>query len=216
MKPIVFTINPTVAADDDGICESQSVSGGGTQELTLNGALVSGGEADLDVPREVSITSTGDDSGITFHVYGRNYRGDDILESLTGPNTNTVTTDMLFSVVTKIEVTGNTTGSITVGTNSVVGTEWIPLSLYEKWPVGIHVEQSGSGSATWDIETTGERIMVSYGPFSHTVHGTLTGQSATASGSLDDPATAVRLVTTALTVPQTLTLRVAQARDSRS
>ena len=43
MQPISVTVGPLDAADDNGIAQSQTTAG--AADLTLNGALVSGGVA---------------------------------------------------------------------------------------------------------------------------------------------------------------------------
>ena len=64
MQPISVTVGPLDAADDNGIAQSQTTAG--AADLTLNGALVSGGVATFDSPRQVIITSAGNDTGVTF------------------------------------------------------------------------------------------------------------------------------------------------------
>ena len=66
MQPISVTVGPLDAADDNGIAQSQTTAG--AADLTLNGALVSGGVATFDSPRQVIITSGGNDTGVTFTI----------------------------------------------------------------------------------------------------------------------------------------------------
>jgi len=118
-----YTIgNATTAADADGICASQTPNAGGSQDLTLNGALAESGSVSMDVPRHVVIASAGDDSGRTFTITGTNTYGDSITEEITGPNTTTVYGTKQFKTVTTVNVDDDTAGAITVGTDSVVDT----------------------------------------------------------------------------------------------
>tara|TARA_X000001036_G_C20615636_1_gene780829 strand:+ start:546 stop:1466 length:921 start_codon:yes stop_codon:yes gene_type:complete len=127
------------AADTNGICASQTTSA--AANLTLNGALcitVNGNSiyapalgsvlattADGAWARKIGITSSGNDSGITFTVTGTDVDGKALSETITGPNAGTVyttnSTAANFKSVTKIATSGATTGNITVGTAAVAG-----------------------------------------------------------------------------------------------
>ena len=63
MRNLVYTF-ASLTDDDNGICASQAKVGAGA--LTLNGALVSGGVASWTDAQIVTVTSAGNDSGITF------------------------------------------------------------------------------------------------------------------------------------------------------
>ena len=55
-------------ADPDGISTAAAV--GNNANLVIGGALADGGSVTFDEPRNVTITSAGDDSGISFTVTG--------------------------------------------------------------------------------------------------------------------------------------------------
>ena len=120
------------AADTDGICASQTTTA--AANLSLDGALTStengnkvyapsrsstAATADGAWARRISITSSGDDSGITFTVTGTDINGKALSETVTGPNsTETQTANTLvglFKSVTKIATSAATTGNIQVG-----------------------------------------------------------------------------------------------------
>ena len=63
-----FITADTVALDADGISTTASLGSGGT--LTINGALSSGSEVELSSGRQVTVTSAGNDTGVTFTVTG--------------------------------------------------------------------------------------------------------------------------------------------------
>ena len=125
------------AQDADGICTSQTTSA--AADLTLDGALtqtVNGNSiyapalgsavsttADAAWARRIAITSDGNDSGITFTVYGTDVNGKALSEAVTGPSsTETQTANTLvgiFKSVTKITTSASTVGNITVGTAAV-------------------------------------------------------------------------------------------------
>ena len=59
----------------------------GAGNLTINGALADGGSVTFDQPRNVIITSAGDDSGDTFTVTGTDETGTAQTEDITGADT---------------------------------------------------------------------------------------------------------------------------------
>ena len=103
------------AADADSICQSQTPAGGGEQDLTINGANASGGVATFTAARKVTVASAGTDDGRTFTITGTDVNGDSLVETLTGPDTATVTTAGYFRTVTQVTVDDDTAGAITVG-----------------------------------------------------------------------------------------------------
>lgn len=105
----------TTAANADGICESQTPAGGGAQDLTIDGAQTSGGVATFTAARFVTITSSGTDDGRTFTVTGTDVNGNAQTETITGPDTATVTGTLYFRTVTTVSVDDDTAGAITVG-----------------------------------------------------------------------------------------------------
>ena len=78
MRPIVVTVGPLAAASANNIALSQTPGGAGA--LTLNGSLVVGGVAILDVPRQVRITTTADETAKTFTIKGTDWAGSPISE----------------------------------------------------------------------------------------------------------------------------------------
>ena len=87
----------TIAIDD-----ADSNAGNGTESAVINSA--------------VTITSGGDDSGITFTITGKDADGQTITETLTGGSSGAATGEKIFKTVTKVETSGATAGTIDVGT----------------------------------------------------------------------------------------------------
>jgi len=104
----------TTAADADGVCTSQTPAAGGEQDLTIDGALSSGGVATFTAARFITIASAADDSARTFTVTGTDVNGVAQTETITGPAT-TVTGTLFFRTVTQVAVDEDTAGAITVG-----------------------------------------------------------------------------------------------------
>ncbi len=147
MRPIVVTVGPLATADADGISASQRHTGafgfalngaltsgadddaiclaqavGSATTLTIAGALASGGQARLgDLPgKYVTITSAGNDSGITFAVAGINYGPQGqyaVSETITGANTSIVASTKRFYIVTSVTSSGAAAGNVSVGIN---------------------------------------------------------------------------------------------------
>lgn len=118
------TVNYTIvdgdAVDADGVSVAQTMSGSGSQDLTITGALATGGVATMDVPRHVSITSDADDSGRTFTITGTNTYGDVITEAITGPSSTTVYGIKQFKTVTTVNIDDDSTGELTVGSGTII------------------------------------------------------------------------------------------------
>ena len=62
-----YTFSPT-ALDADGVCASQTL--GGAANLTINGALASGGVATLGEQARITLYSTANSRAVTFTIYG--------------------------------------------------------------------------------------------------------------------------------------------------
>lgn len=105
------------AADDNGICTSQTLTA--ACALTLNGAAVKigmlRGAAKLEVPAVVKIASVGNDTGVTFTVYGRTADGVEASEDITGVSAATATGTILMAVVNRVAADGATAAAATVG-----------------------------------------------------------------------------------------------------
>lgn len=111
--------------DADGIVTS--VDPASNAALTLNGALVSGGVATLDVPRNVTITSAADDSAKSFTVTGKDEYGVTVVETITGANAGVAAGKKAFKTVSSVVCVGDP-GTITVGTGDVLG---LPLFVQD-------------------------------------------------------------------------------------
>lgn len=115
----VYDIVP-VALDADGIAAAQAVAGAGN--LTLNGALASGGTVTLDVPRAVEIdSSNAGDTTQTATVYGTDVYGNPMTETIAFNGTTAVAGQKAFKTVTRVAVSAALAGNANVGTTDVFG-----------------------------------------------------------------------------------------------
>lgn len=112
------------AKDPDGICVEATATGAAT--LSATGALVSGGVGTFDVARGVSITSTGNESGISVTVTGTDNNGTALVDVITGPNNTTANGEQAFKTVTSVAVDGATTSTngLNVGSSDVIGYDY--------------------------------------------------------------------------------------------
>tara|TARA_B100000242_G_scaffold294099_1_gene274755 strand:+ start:1837 stop:4152 length:2316 start_codon:yes stop_codon:yes gene_type:complete len=106
-------------ADTDSISTSQS--GTASSALSLNGNSISSNEFTDSVGKRLSITSeSGDESNYTFTIVGTDLSDNAITEVITGPTANaTVFGSKTFKTVTSVTPSGNSSGTITVGTTGI-------------------------------------------------------------------------------------------------
>jgi hypothetical protein len=151
MQAITVSI-ALATADDNGICLSQKPAAGGVQSLTLNGALVVSGVAQLGSQRRVLVTSDANDSVNTFTITGTNWAGTSISETITGPNTTGVYTALDFLTVTSVTISGNAVGNIIVGTNGIGGSPWVRFDDFA--PSNISIQCNVSGTVNYTVQST--------------------------------------------------------------
>jgi len=146
MRPVTLTVGALTTADADGICQSQTPGAAGN--LTINGALASSGSVTLDKPRRVLVTTAANESAKTLTVYGTNWYGQSITETITGPNATTGYTTYDFATVTRVAVSAAFTGAVTVGTNGIASSPPVFLDSYGLGPTAIQVTASGTVNFT--------------------------------------------------------------------
>lgn len=189
------------AAADNNIATAQDPASGA--DLTLDGALASGGVATLDVSRRVLISSTSDDRLVTFTVYGTNRNGIAISEAIAGSNASTTYTLYDFKTVTRIATSGNA-GSVKVGTTTVKSGPWIPCNRYG-YPadIGFRVKFTTGASLTAKVEVTFDDVEnltnVQTGGNIVPTDSAYTALTSTTLGNFVAPVMASRLTITAFT-----------------
>ncbi len=150
--PVNFT-KTLATADPNGICLSQAVGAAGNLVLT-GAALVSGGVAYLLSGRKVIVTSAGNDSGITFTIYGTRPTGQPLYETITGAAVGIATTRQDFFTVTRVAASGAAAGVVEVGTSAAGASEWVSSNIHiapAQWSIAVDVV---SGSVTYSLEYT--------------------------------------------------------------
>ncbi|MFA5712253.1 hypothetical protein [Mycolicibacterium sp.] len=144
VTPVLIDLGNPAAADVDTIALVQLAAGAG--DMTLSGASVVDDIAVLDVPRNVTLTvATTNHSARTFTVYGADAYGEDVVETIAGPNANTVAGKKAFKTVTRVAVDGAlATNGVSVGFGDVLG---LPVHLPITGLVVKEIEDSAIATA---------------------------------------------------------------------
>jgi len=74
-----------------------------------------------DAARKITITSGGNDSGISFDIVGLDETGTAASERVTGGNAGAVTSTEYYTSVTSITAVGDPAGTVSAGTSNNVG-----------------------------------------------------------------------------------------------
>lgn len=107
------------------------------------------GVGTLDVQRRVILTSGGDDTGITFVLSGTNGQSIAISETITGVNGAAASSVLDYKTVTGVLTSGAVATTVTVGTNGVAGSDWVPFDSYASMaPVSIQCTVTGTANYT--------------------------------------------------------------------
>lgn len=198
-RPVTIT-KTLAAASSNNIALSQ---GPVTGNFTINGSAASSGVATLDTARRVIITSGGDDSAITFTVYGTNTSGNAIKETIAGTNGGAAQTNMNFLTVTRISSSAATASTVIAGTNGVGSTQWVAVTPHIP-TTELTVAVTVIGTVNYTVEYTYQDVNYSptstFGAYQNdnvvpTVWGDSTVQSATTSqiATQNDPIWAARV-----------------------
>lgn len=145
MQPISVTAGSLPIADANAIALAATLAAAGDLTLTSTPYV-------LNPPRHVTITSAGNDSGITFTIYGTTYGGVAISQTLAGTNAGTATSTLDFATVTRIAASGATAANVEAGYAQSGGSRWVRM---DSWAAAQAVAQvSVSGTVTYSVQTT--------------------------------------------------------------
>lgn len=187
MLPVSFS-KQMAAASATAVALAQTIGAGGGN-VVLNGGAVVNSVAVLDTQRRVIITSAGNDTAVTFTVYGFNDSGQAITDSFAGANTGVAVSNLDFKSVTRVQASA-ATFSITIGTNTTGSSPW-SMPSYHVGAFYLEIDVLISGSVTYSIERTHDDFFTPPNQILNpwTQHGpprplATTVTAATASGSL--------------------------------
>lgn len=237
MRPRIIRIAPYTALDANAISLSQTLSGGKArplgEDLTITGTLATAGVATLDIPRQVTITPAGDETGRIFVVEGTNRKDNYQVEAIVGGNAAATQTVMAFKTVSRVSVDADTAGAVEVGIGTKVNSNWLPLDYYAlPFEVALALQVSLATSPDFTVELTLSDILrrkgnllldvdvrddfdLIYPPHIPSDHDTLANVTSNATGNLDFPVRAIRLLSNTVFTAGTVSLEVIQASGRR-
>ena len=188
-----------VAVDADGLAQAQTPSGSGN--LTLNGALISGGSytaADGDGARQLSVLSAADDTGRTLTVTGTDADGKAQTEAIVPANAGTKEGVKYFKTVASVSIDAGAAGNLSVGTVDELVSPTFQLNSYSAQGALCQIDFTGTIDIT--VQVTADNLQqTTYAdqeaiPWVSTQDTGLIAITANDLGSLDVGATACRLV----------------------
>ncbi len=156
---------PALTNDDDGISASQALGAAGV--LLINGALVTNGVAISPYAQIVSITSGGNDTGITFTLAGQDPDGTAITQVVTGASGGAAVSTRYFKTITSITVSGAVATVVKVGwiaTNGAMSRSLRHNGQQEDFKVDYVMRISGTltASAQYCLDQPEDAYAVSY------------------------------------------------------
>jgi len=148
----IYEVTPA-ALSANAISTSQAVSGAGN--LTITGALATAGVATMDVPRNVTITSSsGTDTTQTATFTGTDVYSVPVVETVTLTGTTAAQGLKAFKTVSRIAMSAATSGNITAGSGDKFG---LPYRINKKGSLQAFWDatwNNGSGTTTLAVTST--------------------------------------------------------------
>jgi hypothetical protein len=132
-RVVFFNVVP-LTLQAAGLAALQTTAGAGNLTLTAGTGVTTSVDATgttryvLDTPRNITLTSGGNISAVTFTVSGYDVYGQAMTEAITGPNANTVGGNKAFKSITKVAVNGAVGTSTSVGFGDKLG---LPFALLD-------------------------------------------------------------------------------------
>jgi hypothetical protein len=150
--PAIFT---WPIADEDGVALLQDVDQ--NANMVLNGALstIVQGVAEVNyagISRTLSLTSAGDNSGVTFVISGA-LDGYELTENLVGPNADTVYSVNFYSIIYSITATVAPAVQVSAGSGTTGKTNWY-LSNYQQEVSNMSIQVEATANITYSFSTT--------------------------------------------------------------
>jgi len=149
-QPRFATVGPLATASATNIRTASGVLAAGA--LVLNGSLVSGGTATLDVARRVLFTTTADETTKTVTLVGANWSGSPIGETLTLVNNTTVASVLDYKTLSSVTVSAALTGNLSIGTTTVAGSNWVQFDHY--CVGGVAIQCVVTGTVNYTVQQT--------------------------------------------------------------
>lgn len=214
---MTVSYSPSVL-DRDGIATAQTTAG--AADLTIDGALASGGVATMGNQQIVGIYSGGNLSALTFTVYGTDRNGNSITEAITGPNTTTVSSTKNFYKVTRVAASGAVASAVEIGVTGLG--QSVPYALdLSITPPYIAVSIGTPTGGTYKMQYTYENVFASTFPNATVASqnwvddANMTGKTGAYATTLTTPVAAIRFAITTAGSPQGISGSIVQAGMSQ-
>jgi len=210
--PPRFSVSTTTLSNDANGCFADQTTAGAA-DLTLDGALVSGGVCVHAAAQQIAIEGAADESGVIATITGTSANGQKRVETLTLANASTATSVQYFKTIESISVDGALTGNIEGGplsTNGAVSPSFAP-DLGGKYEYQFPIEVIITGTLTYQVEYTLDETPQTDDSCGTCVepdwnaHEVLTGKTATDVSNISLPVGGVRTKITAYTSGTTVT-----------
>lgn len=195
MRPVVYNF---IATDASYVCASQTlvtagnliINGTGRNPAKYNGEVIIPGGFE----RQLTITSAGNISAVSFTVTGLSMRGDAQTEVIVGPNATTVTGVLYWKEIYQIRGSGNVGTAITIGIGSV-GQSNPFLADYYTTLDAISTQVDVTGTINYTAQITLDNPQTNAAPlwFSHPT-AALVGATTDQLGLLSTPVVAQRIL----------------------
>ena len=140
------TIGPYAAANASVIATGQTVAAGGLFTLA---------STTMDTPRRLLITSSGNDTGVTFTITGTTFALSVTTETILGSNGGTVLTVTDWATITSVRASAGTS-TVSLGTSAATpgGSAWIRLDGWAGH--ASFIQCSASGTMNYTVQTTSD------------------------------------------------------------
>lgn len=183
------------AADVDSVAASQTPGGAGN--LTLTASTVTFGSS---AAQKVTATSASNISNRTLTITGTNVYGGALVEAITGPNANTVTTTGYFKSITQVAISGAAAGALSVGNAAdTEGTMYVGDSDSNPFQVGLGCVIA-SGTPTFTVQHTFDNVIATgfnYNTSTWFNHSVIAAKTTNQDGNYNFPVQAIKLILTA-------------------
>lgn len=110
--------------------------------------------ATTDTPREILITTTGNESSNTFTVIGTDWANNPATEVITGANIGTTASVLSYKTVTSIVAKNTAAAALTVGTNTVASSPWVRLDPWAN--PNVQVSCVATGTVNYTVQQTAD------------------------------------------------------------
>lgn len=153
-KPVRYTY---AASSTTYVATAQTLGAAGNMTIDGSGAQVSPTRrmtlTGSGFARPITLTSTGNISAVTFTITGTDIRGAALVEAISGPNNNTVSTTGLFYTVTNIAANGAVGTATSAGIGTTGKSQWYKVD-YQLTPVAIGLGVAVSSTINWTVQQT--------------------------------------------------------------